>query len=106
MFAIYESTDLRIHEWDCRSEIPTFVNSYIRKFVDAVASTKKYPGGRARPGGEEGGDNLGDESYDARAAARRGAATTGTALTVFVILERDWVRAMLRAFTTKHFSSA
>src|SRR5436190_5893286 len=45
-------------------------------------------------------------NYDARAAGRRGAATTGTALTVLVIFGRDAVRAMLRALTTKHFSSA
>src|SRR2546421_13079084 len=44
--------------------------------------------------------------YDARAAARLGAATTCTALIVLVIFERDAVRAMLRALTMKHFSSA
>src|SRR5580765_6456224 len=45
-------------------------------------------------------------SYDARAAARRAVATTGTTLTAFVIFGRAAVRAILRAFATKHFSSA
>src|ERR1700752_5509018 len=55
-------------------------------------------------------ETTGDDvtSYDARAAGRlaAAAATTGTALTVLVIFVRDAVRAMLRALTTKHFSSA
>src|SRR5262245_30221393 len=54
-------------------------------------------------------ETTGEEAYDARAAGRRGAAATtvtAAALTGFAILARDAVRAMLRALTTKHFSSA
>src|SRR6185503_12190527 len=80
-----------------------------RSFEEEVyrGRTKKFPGGRSRPGGEEGGTTGRRRNYDARAAGRLGAATTaGTALTVLVIFVRDAVRAMLRALTTKHFSSA
>src|ERR1041384_6736133 len=50
---------------------------------------------------------LATDRYDARAAGRRGAATTGTGLTVvFVSFVRDAVRAMFLALTTKHFSRA
>src|SRR5262249_37711167 len=75
------------------------------------AAYKKIPGRKVPPGWRRRWKQPGRTSYDARAAGRRAGATTGTAftgtaLTGLAILARDAVRAMFRALTTKHRSSA